>query len=311
MYHSYAVRGRGAMNWWGKLIGGGLGFLVGEAPGALVGVAIGHYLDTHHPAAESRLSTFFRRHAQQRRDSQSLFFDTLFALMGHVAKSKGRVTEADIAVAQTVMERMGLDATRKRHAIDRFKEGKSSHYPMDQAIERFRRQVDNEGLNRLILETLLEIAYANGRLSSPESRLLNRVRERLRFDRTEFDKLEELVRAERRFADHRRQGEEARARTRSQQRESGPQRAGRAGSGRRTPNVTRRGPPGAEYYAILGVSPRATEQEIRHAYRRLLSQHHPDKMMAQGLSDDAVKLAAHQTHEIKSAYEKIRRLRGF
>jgi DnaJ-class molecular chaperone len=34
---------------------------------------------------------------------------------------------------------------------------------------------------------------------------------------------------------------------------------------------------GKEYYAILGVSEHATEEELRRAYRRLALQHHPDK----------------------------------
>ena len=304
MYHSYAANGKGQMNWWGKLIGGGVGFLVGQAPGALVGVAVGHYLDRHHALADSRLSTFFRGHAQRRERTQGLFFDTTFALMGHVAKCSGRVSEAEINAARTVMDRMGLTPERKRDAIARFTDGKSPRYPVDRAVSRFKREVNNQGLDRLLLETLLEIAYADGALDPAEERLLGRIRERLRFERQEFQRLDELVRAERGFADRRQ------ARAEQRRRPHGGQRR-QQHHNRRTPKMTRHGPPGAEYYAILGVTDKASDGEIKKAYRRLLSQHHPDKIMAQGLSDDAVKLAAHQTHEIKNAYEKLKRLRGF
>ena len=304
MYHTYAANGKGLMNWWGKLIGGGVGFLVGQAPGALVGVALGHYLDRHAPV-DNRLSTFFRGHAQRRERTQNLFFDTTFALMGHIAKAKGRVSERDIAAAQTVMERMGLSAERKREAIARFTDGKSPRYPLDRQVARFKREVNNQGLDRLLLETLLEIGYADGHLSPAAERLLIRIRDRLRFDTGEFNRLERLVRAERGFADRKdgaRRGPRAHRRHQEQSRAHQPP---------RSPKMTHRGPPGAQYYAILGISPEASEGDIKKAYRRLLSQHHPDKIMAQGLSDDAVKLAAHQTHEIKTAYEKLRRLRGF
>ena len=304
MYHTYAANGKGLMNWWGKLIGGGVGFLVGQAPGALVGVALGHYLDRHAPV-DNRLSTFFRGHAQRRERTQNLFFDTTFALMGHVAKAKGRVSERDIAAAQTVMERMGLNAQRKREAIARFTDGKSPRYPLDRQVARFKREVNNQGLDRLLLETLLEIGYADGNLSPAAERLLIRIRDRLRFDTTEFQRLERLVRAERGFAD--RKGNERRAHNhRRREQTRGHQRQRPA-----SPKMTPRGPPGAQYYAILGISPEASDGDIKKAYRRLLSQHHPDKIMAQGLSDEAVKLAAHQTHEIKTAYEKLKRLRGF
>jgi len=302
MYHTYAANGKGQMNWWGKLIGGGLGFLVGQAPGALVGVALGHYLDRHAPLGDSRLSTFFRGQAQRRERSQGLFFDTTFALMGHVAKCSGRVSEEEIAAARTVMERMGLNAERRRDAIARFTDGKDSRYPVDRAVSRFKREVNNQGLDRLLLETLLEVAYADGTISVDEERLLNRIRERLRFDRQEFQRLAELVRAERGFAERGGRHDQRGAHHRRQGPEQNP---------RRQPKMTRHGPPGAEYYAILGVAADADDGEIKKAYRRLLSQHHPDKIMAQGLSDEAVRLAAHQTHEIKNAYDRLKRLRGF
>ncbi len=301
MYDTYVGNGRRLMGWWGKLIGGGLGFLAGQAPGALLGVALGHYIDRN-PRFETRLRDLFRSHADRRERAQRLFFDGTFALMGHIAKAKGRVTEQDIAAARVVMDRMGLTESRKREAIARFTEGKDRNFPLDRFVDRFRREVDNQGMSRLLLETLLEIAYADGKLSAQESRLLHRIRERLRFPREDFDRLERLVHAEREFAGNK-GGRSAGSR-------GGSRPAGEQGR-RAAPKMTRSRPLGAEYYDILGLSPSANEQEIRRAYRRLLSQHHPDKIMAQGLSDEAVKLAAHQTHEIKNAYEKLRRLRGF
>ena len=289
------------MGWWGKLIGGGVGFLVGQAPGALVGVALGHLLDRQPRFAELPIQDLFRSRAQRRARIQRLFFNTTFGLMGHLAKSKGRVNEADIVGARTVMDRMGLDDARRKEAIARFTEGKSADYPLEQVLSRFRREVDNQGMSRLLLETLLEVGYADGALSPAEARLLARVRSRLDFPRAEYNRLEELVKAERRFASERGRGAHAERHSRGH---------GRRTSGG-TPKPTRGHPPGAELYAILGVTPEATDREIQRAYRKLLSQHHPDKIMAQGLSEEAVKLAAHQTHEIKNAYERLKRLRGF
>ncbi|GAB6044041.1 co-chaperone DjlA [Endothiovibrio diazotrophicus] len=306
MYDLYAANGRGLMNWWGKLIGGGLGFLVGQAPGALVGIALGHYLDRHTPLGDSRLSTFFRGHAERRERTQELFFNITFGLMGHLAKSKGRVSERDIAVAGRVMDRMGLDGERRREAIARFTDGKSPRYPVERTLTRFKREVNNQGLDRLLLETLLEIGYADGTLAPAGQRLLGTVRDRLRFDHAEFQRLEELVRAERSFAERREPPPRREARSGTGDRQRGPHQGPRP-----NPRPLRNTTPGAEYYAILGVTPQASDRDIQTAYRRLLSQHHPDKIMARGLSEEAVKLAAHQTHEIKNAYEKLRRLRGF
>jgi DnaJ like chaperone protein len=63
-------------------------------------------------------------------------------------------------------------------------------------------------------------------------------------------------------------------------------------------------------YAILGVEREATDAEVKRAYRRLLSRHHPDKLVSKGLPEEMMKLAAEKTHEIRQAYETITRARG-
>ena len=58
-------------------------------------------------------------------------------------------------------------------------------------------------------------------------------------------------------------------------------------------------------YQILGVSENATDAEVKKAYRRLMSQHHPDKLMAKGLPPEMIKVATQKTQQIKKAYEQI------
>jgi DnaJ like chaperone protein len=62
---------------------------------------------------------------------------------------------------------------------------------------------------------------------------------------------------------------------------------------------------------VLNLTPAASVDEIKRGYRRLMNQHHPDKLVARGMPEEMMKLAAEKTHEIKSAYEQIRRQRGF
>ena len=64
-------------------------------------------------------------------------------------------------------------------------------------------------------------------------------------------------------------------------------------------------------YAVLGVSANTTNAEIKKAYRRLLSQHHPDKLVSKGLPEEMMKIATQRTHEIRQAYEKIKQERNF
>ena len=61
-----------------------------------------------------------------------------------------------------------------------------------------------------------------------------------------------------------------------------------------------------EAYEILGISKNASDVEIKKAYRRLMSQHHPDKLVSKGLPEEMIKLATEKTQQIKDAYERVK-----
>jgi DnaJ like chaperone protein len=64
-------------------------------------------------------------------------------------------------------------------------------------------------------------------------------------------------------------------------------------------------------YAILEVKPTANKQEVKAAYRRLTSRNHPDKLIAQGLPEEMIKIANDKTQKIRKAYEQICASKGW
>jgi DnaJ like chaperone protein len=64
-------------------------------------------------------------------------------------------------------------------------------------------------------------------------------------------------------------------------------------------------------YAALGLTASATEAQIKQAYRRLMSQNHPDKLAAKGLPESMRAMAEQRTREISVAYAQIKEARGF
>jgi DnaJ like chaperone protein len=64
-------------------------------------------------------------------------------------------------------------------------------------------------------------------------------------------------------------------------------------------------------YEVLGVSPSDSKTDIRRAYKKLMSSHHPDKLIAKGLPPEMVEIAKKKTQNIQAAWEDIKELRGF
>jgi DnaJ like chaperone protein len=63
-------------------------------------------------------------------------------------------------------------------------------------------------------------------------------------------------------------------------------------------------------YTVLGVSPDASDDEIRAAWRRLSREHHPDALMAKGMPQEFVTQASETMAAINHAYDRIRERRG-
>ena len=61
-------------------------------------------------------------------------------------------------------------------------------------------------------------------------------------------------------------------------------------------------------YAVLAIDRTANESEIKRAYRKLMSQHHPDKLG--DVPDELKRRAEERAREINAAYERVKAERG-
>jgi DnaJ like chaperone protein len=63
-------------------------------------------------------------------------------------------------------------------------------------------------------------------------------------------------------------------------------------------------------YEVLGVTPQATDAEVKAAYRRLVRENHPDKLVAQGMPQEFIDVATEKVAIINAAYDRVRERRG-
>jgi len=150
------------MQYWGKIIGVAFAIIMGAGFwGVVLGLIIGHMFDK----ARSRKMAWFAN----QRERQSLFFSTTFEVMGHLTKSKGRVTEADIQVASVFMDRMNLHGESRIAAQNAFRIGKSDNYPLREKMRQFRSICFGRfDLIRMFLEIQIQAAFADGSLHPNE-----------------------------------------------------------------------------------------------------------------------------------------------
>ena len=209
----------------------------------------------------------------RRERSQLAFFAATFSIMGHVAKADGRVSAEEIRLANRVMDHLGLDLQQRQAARALFNEGKSSGFPLDDVLDQLRSEcLRGTNIRRMFLEIQFQAAWADGGLHREEQRLLRYIAARLGLSEADFIQLERMM-------------------------SSGAQ----AGSS---------GPSLEDAYTTLGVPPNAPDDEVKRAYRRLMSRHHPDKLAAKGLPEEMMRTATERTQQIKAAWETVKSARA-
>jgi DnaJ like chaperone protein len=212
----------------GKLVGGLLGFAATRHPiGIAAGLALGHAWD------RGWFADWLPAPGQAKRD----LVGPLFTLAAHVARADGRVSPAEVAATERLMERLGLAPRRRKDAIAAFQRARHGEAAVEPAIAALREYCGYAGTEKLVmLEVLLDVAEADGVLVPAARGVLEAIASGLDLAPGLLD--ERLA-------------------------------ARRAGGARA---ATYDDP-----YAVLGTRADAADDEVRAAWRRAIGQHHPDR----------------------------------
>lgn len=209
---------------------------------------------------------------------QAQFLESTFAVMGALCKADGVVTRDEIATAEAMFEKLHLSSEQRETAKAAFGRGKSSGFDVHGEVAAFARAAHG---HRPLLIMFLQIQCAavagDGNVHPAEHALLLQIARGLGLTDVDVDQLEALLRAS----------------------------AGGSRGAASSPSKL------ADAYAALGVEASATDAEVKRAYRRLMSQNHPDKLAGKGLPESMREMAEERTREISTAYAIIKEARGF
>ncbi|WP_412758256.1 co-chaperone DjlA [Legionella bozemanae] len=286
--------------WWGKIIGAFFGYLIDGPIGAIFGLLVGNFFDRG-------LYTYFSNphwiyYAEKRKAIQKAFFEATFSIMGHLAKADGRVSEQELNMARLFMDEMRLSSEQKTLAKHFFNEGKQPQFNLDSALENLKKICeDNRDLLRLFIDIQYRAAQADG-LDTKKIKVLDKI-----FSKLDFAPLHKQYRFYEDFgADY---SSEPQNDTKQQSEQSYSSSHSYSSYSRYNYQPTKTN---LDYaYALLEVTSDASKQEVKKAYRRLLSRNHPDKLIAQGLPQEMIKMANEKTQKIVKAYELICTSKGW
>jgi DnaJ like chaperone protein len=245
-----------------------IGLFIGGFRGLLIGAAIGY-------AAGWVLRKFITDRLMA---VQAQFLDSTFAVMGALSKADGVVTRDEIALAESMFERLHLGGEQRETAKAAFTRGKAQGFDVDQEVATFARAAHgHRPLLIMFLQIQCAVVAGDGAVHPAEHQLLLRIARNLGLTEVDVDQLEALL---------------------------------RASAGAR-PNAPSPQAKLDDAYAALGITATATDAEIKRAYRLLMSQNHPDKLAGKGLPESMRELAEERTREISIAYALIKEARGF
>ena len=244
----------------GKWIGGVLGWILtgGNPLGALAGFFIGKVfsegMDSVNTYENSGTFDEERLSGQQRREGdRNSFLFSMLVLASYIIRADGKIMHSEMeAVRQMLRTNFGEVAAQQG----------DYHYrqTIRESCMHIARNVDYSGRLQL-LNFLVMIAQADGRLPQEEISALRECAQWLQMQPSEVDSLLNLGHDDLESA-----------------------------------------------YKVLGVSPDATDDELRRAYRKLALEHHPDRVAK--LGDDVRRAAEKKFQEINAAKERIWKARG-
>lgn len=210
--------------------------------------------------------------------AQSELIESAFSVMGAISKADGVVTRDEINAVEQMFRMLRVEGEMRERAKAAFNRGKQPDFDLDTAADRFAGIARGRGpLVQLFLQMQVMAVAADGRIHPAEHAMLVRIARRLGLTERDVSQLEALLRA--------------------------------AQTGPSTPG----GPPPqdrlADAYAALGVTPDSSGVAIKRAYRKLISQNHPDKLASRGLPESMRAVAEERSREINSAYDLIKSAR--
>lgn len=260
----------------GALTGALLGYLCLGMPGILLGSIPGFVLSLlvlRRTIMPSSLETIDGR-----------FISSAFAVVGAMSPAYQRDGAEASAATEAVLDKLQLNAEQRARARAGLRRSRLRSFKLDDEMAGVARMCNECNVPKtLFLHMQIHVIAADRQLYKGERDIMEPVAQALGLSQTQLREVEALFDV-RRARQEKGRPEEEQVATRA----DGIQSA----------------------YIVLGVGVDASDTEIKRAYRRQMSAHHPDKVAGRGLPESIRSIYERKTREVSAAYDRIRADRG-
>lgn len=253
-----------------KWIGGGLGWAVGGPIGAMAGFALGALFDNASDIDERRLSG--NQTSGRTNTDAGDFGMSMVILSAAVMRADGKVMRSELDYVKNFFLQQFGEA-RAKELVSALKEVLEHDVSTRQVCMQIRVNMDHSSRLQL-LHYLFGIGYADGKITPQDLHVLNTMARYLGISQKDFYSINAMF----------------------------------GGAGYQYSTYQRRKPDLSAAYQILEVEQKASDEEVKKAYRRLVNKHHPDRVSH--LGPDFTKAAKEKFQKIQEAYDQVKTSRG-
>ncbi len=181
------------MSWIGKIIGATLGFMLGGPLGAIAGIAFGHALDQSEGprVADDHYSRLYGHRLNSQQHANMTFFIGTFSILAKLTQADGTVSDTEKRQIESFIDvDLRLDPASRQSALRIFQAALHSNEPFDRLVSQFYGTFNNQpGILDVLIDIMLRVSLADGKLSVEEERLIDRAARMFRFSDDRYKRI--------------------------------------------------------------------------------------------------------------------------